>query len=454
MNNKVTATIEKFNMLSGGEKIIVALSGGGDSVSLLHILLSLKEKYNLRIEAAHVNHCIRGDDADSDEEFVRKLCDNLGVKLNVLRTDVPSYAKENGMTVEEAGRKIRYDYFRSLAGEDGLVATAHNLNDRIETFLFNYTRGSTLKGLCSIPAVRDGIIRPLLNCSKDEILAYCKDNSLDYVTDITNSDTAYSRNRIRHNVISELKKINPAMEKSAARCMDSLIEDERFLSSLADKSVSSSKTDKGYTVDMLAASPAPVRRRAIAKIIKKEIGGDIDMISVTETDKIIMKYARDGVGKSVQLPDGRFARTRAGVLEFPDISNKSVEEEVILDEGFNRFGKYMIVVSVVDAADYNSQNVSKDFSVYFGDCDKISGDVIARNRNPGDVIRPSGRGVSKQIRKIQNERKIPPEIRDSIPVICDDKGILCAYGCGIDSRFAVTDKTERIIIIRLEECAD
>ena len=129
MNNKVIATIEKFNMISGGEKIIVALSGGGDSVSLLHILLSLKERYSLDIEAAHVNHCIRGEDADADEAFVSALCEKLGVRLNVLRADVPAYAKENGMTVEEAGRKIRYDYFRSLAGEDGLVATAHNLND-------------------------------------------------------------------------------------------------------------------------------------------------------------------------------------------------------------------------------------------------------------------------------------------------------------------------------------
>ncbi|MBR5112192.1 MAG: tRNA lysidine(34) synthetase TilS [Clostridia bacterium] len=454
MNNKVIATIEKFNMISGGEKIIVALSGGGDSVSLLHILLSLKDRYSLDIEAAHVNHCIRGEDADADEAFVSALCEKLGVRLNVLRADVPAYAKENGMTVEEAGRKIRYDYFRSLAGEDGLVATAHNLNDRIETFLFNYTRGATLKGLCSIPAVRDGIIRPLLNCSKDEILAYCENNGLDYVTDITNSDTAYSRNRIRHNVITELKKINPGMEKSAARCMDSLIEDERFLSSLADKTVASSLGKNGYDIDVLAASPAPVRRRAIAQIIKKEIGGDIDMISITETDKIILKYAAEGVGKSVQLQDGRFARTRAGKLEFPDISSKSVDEEIVLKEGFNRFGNYMIAVSVVAAADYNSQNVSKDFSVYFGDYDRICGDVIARNRNPGDVIRPSKRGVSKQIRKIQNERKIPPEIRDSIPVICDDKGILCAYGCGIDARFAVSDKTERIIIIRLEECAE
>ena len=274
-----------------------------------------------------------------------------------------------------------------------------------------------------------------------------------YLADITNSDTAYSRNRIRHNVITELKKINPGLEKSAARCMDSLIEDERFLSSLADKTVSSAIRDNGYSADTIAAAPSPVRRRAIAKIIRKEIGSDIDMLSVTETDRIVSLYVKDGVGKTAQLANGRFARTRAGLLEFPLIEAQPTEEKIILKEGFNRFGNYMIAVSLVAAADYNSQNVSKDFSLYFGDFDKINGEITARRRLPGDVIRQSKRGISKQIRKIQNERKIPPEIRDGMPVICDESGVLCAYGCGIDSRFAVTEKTEKVIIIRFEECA-
>lgn len=451
MIEKVKDTIDRYDMIVPGAKVIVALSGGSDSVCLLHCLYSLKEKYGISIEAAHVNHCLRGGDADSDEEFVRDLCARLEIPLSVLRADVSGYACEQGMTVEEAGRKIRYDYFREVAG-GGLIATAHNLNDRLETFLFNFSRGSALKGLCSIPPVRDGIIRPLIECTKDEINAYCESNSLGYVTDKTNQCVDYSRNRIRHNVIPELKIINNSLEKSALRCIDSLNEDEKYLSSLADELIRSAAVEGGYSIDRLASSALPVRKRALARILKKVTGGDIDALSVKETDFIISRYKRDNSGKTVQLSGGMFARTRAGLLEFIRASVKSVPDETFLKEGITLFSDYMIAVSVTDINDYNSQFVSKDFSGFFGDCDKILGELKVRGRKSGDCIRFSSRGITKPLRKIQNENKIPPEVRETLPVISDDNGVLCAYRCGIDSRFIVTDKTKRVIIIRIEEC--
>ena len=159
---------------------------------------------------------LKAQSADRDESFVREKCRAIGIECRVLNTDIPSIAKEKGLSLEECGRQVRYEFFNSL-GDNVKIATAHNLSDRAETFLFNLTRGSTLRGLCSIPAVRDNVIRPLIGCTKDEINEFCKSNSIEYVTDETNSDVSYSRNRIRHNVVSQLCEINPSFEKNAAK---------------------------------------------------------------------------------------------------------------------------------------------------------------------------------------------------------------------------------------------
>ena len=232
MIDKVIRTVEKYQMLPEGGRVIAALSGGSDSMAMLTALLMLRERYSFTLEAAHVNHCLRGEQADSDERFVRDFCEKQGIKLHVLRADVAAEAKKNGEGLEEAGRRVRYAFFDSL-GEDAVIATAHNLSDKVETFLFNFARGSALRGLCSIPAVRGRIIRPIIDCTKDEILRFCKENSIEFVTDATNSDIKYSRNRIRHTVIPQLKSVNPAFERSAGGCMELLAQDEELLTQTA-----------------------------------------------------------------------------------------------------------------------------------------------------------------------------------------------------------------------------
>ena len=195
MIDKIRETIKKYNMIPDGATVVCAVSGGSDSMVLLNALNTLKNEYNFRLIAAHVNHGLRGESADRDENFVNGKCSEMGIEIRILRADVASLAKDSGTGLEECGRKVRYDFFNSL-GENVIIATAHNLSDRVETFLFNFTRGSALRGLCSIPPVRDNIIRPLIDCSKEEILDFCQSYSIEYVTDETNSDVRYSRNRI------------------------------------------------------------------------------------------------------------------------------------------------------------------------------------------------------------------------------------------------------------------
>ncbi|MCR4924709.1 MAG: tRNA lysidine(34) synthetase TilS, partial [Clostridiales bacterium] len=172
IEEKALNTIKKYDLLEYGDTVILGVSGGADSMALAYFMNSLKEEYGLKLIIAHINHCIRGAEADSDEEFVKNQAEKLGIEFRSLRADVPSIAKLNSEGTEECGRRIRYEFFNSISG-NAKIATAHNLNDKMETFFLNLARGTSLKGLCSIPVKRDNIIRPLIDCSRREIEEYC-----------------------------------------------------------------------------------------------------------------------------------------------------------------------------------------------------------------------------------------------------------------------------------------
>ena len=203
MEEKVLRAIEKFGMLDGVNDVTVALSGGADSMCLLHSLLVIKDTYSLNITAAHLNHMIRGKEALRDEEFVIEQCKKIGVQLFVERVDVPLFARENKISIELAARKVRYEFFERVA--KGAVATAHTASDNIETVILNMTRGASLKGLCGIPPKRDRFIRPLICCTRSDVEAYCAKNNIQFVTDSTNLTDEYTRNNIRHNIYNIIK---------------------------------------------------------------------------------------------------------------------------------------------------------------------------------------------------------------------------------------------------------
>lgn len=431
MINKVKATIEKYNMLSEGVTVVVALSGGSDSMSMLNILNSVKDEYGISLIAAHVNHGIRGESADRDEAFVKEKCNEAGIELHILKADVVGMAKEKGIGLEECGRQVRYGFFNSL-GKNILIATAHNLSDRTETFLFNFSRGTALRGLCSIPARRDNIIRPLIECTKEEINAYCKDNSIDYVTDETNSDVTYSRNRIRHNVIPQLSKINSSFEACASRCIESLNEDEAFLVSLSNELSEKAKVEDGYDAKLLADSPLPVLKRALVFICESSVGITPEYRSLENIIKILKNSGQ------VQINGGAYVRVRKGVLDFPEkskgLGNASIETKIVNINEIN-----------------NLQNISKQYLEYFLDYDKIVGSIVIRSRLAGDKISLSGRGCTKSLKKLFNELAVPPEKRDLTAVVADDNGILILEGIGIDRRVAVTGETKKVIIVKIKK---
>ena len=242
MNNKVLKTVEKYNMLSKGDRVLIGVSGGADSIALLEFFVSVKEKYDLDICVAHIEHGIRGEDSVSDAEFVENYCKKLGVKFYLKTIDAPNLAKKAKMGVEEYSRMARYDFFNTI--ECDKIATAHNLTDNIETLLFRLARGTGLKGACSIPAVRGKIIRPFIEVSSSEIRKWCNDNNIPYSVDCTNSDSAYSRNLIRLEILPLFEKLNANYQDNIDDFISDVNEDYAFIDEYV-KSIYPKRMDQG-----------------------------------------------------------------------------------------------------------------------------------------------------------------------------------------------------------------
>lgn len=435
---KIRSAIEKFSMIKKGDSVIVALSGGADSMALAFFLNSVKDEYGITLSAAHVNHGIRGESADADEAFVKKFCEKNTIKLHVLHADVPGIALKTGESHEECGRRIRYEFFESI-DKDSLIATAHNLNDNAETLLFRLARGTGIKGLCAIPPVRGRIIRPLIECSRNEIEEYCKKNNISYVTDETNLSDDYTRNFIRHEILPLFEKINPSFLSSADRLIQAVREDEAFLSEQAALLFEKCKNNDKYSVMVLKNAPDCVLKRTVAAIIEKETGIKPESRHINDIVDIIKN------GGCKQICAAANFRVRKGMLEKFTPDNKNEDYSLYLTVGCTEFSSYFVNANIIYKKDLtDTQKIHKQMLDIFMDCDKIIGKLIIRNKRSGDTFSPSGFKGHKKLKKMFQEKGVPPEKRDSYPVLCDDLGIVAVPGFGVCKRVYVDSRSQRI----------
>ena len=325
MKKQVLKTIKEFSLLDNRVKnVTVALSGGADSMSLLYCLLELKDELGITVNAAHLNHLIRGDEAFRDEEFVKEECHKLGVELFLKRVDVPKLASDSGKSLELTAREVRYAFFEEI--NTGVVATAHNADDNLETVIFNLTRGSAIDGLCGIPPKRDIFIRPLILTTRKEIEEYCAFKNIEYVTDSTNLEDCYTRNKIRHNVIPILKEINSNVSQTVLRTGKSLREISADINLKAKEYLENNLlSENELSVVDLKTLPFSVGKQ----IIKYFIENADDSISL-ENIHIEEAYKKALTGGKIGLPKGyslTFSKGK-GVLKKGIVSKEfSVEIE-------------------------------------------------------------------------------------------------------------------------------
>lgn len=445
MYQKVKAYVEKWQMLEKDDIVIAGVSGGADSVCLLFMLLELKEEIGFGLRAVHVNHGIRGEAADADEGYVRKLCAAQGVSLKVYTRDVPAYARERGMTVEEAGREVRRECFlRELEACKGTrIALAHHQNDNVETLLFNLCRGTGFRGLKGIAPRNQEWIRPFLCLKRKDIESYLKKRGISYCTDETNLDLRYTRNRIRHDVIPCLEAyVNRESVSHMCRAMEQLYS----LSGYIEREVLRYKElcvdcGKGKLIIRKQAYmqvPDELKEHVLHGALCDAAGSrkDIESIHI----RLLVELFERQTGRTLDLPHGmRARRCYEGVELF---GGKEAPDELYTEAGAQSEDLFRLDIFEKPANEviFPEKNYTKWF-----DCDIIKNTVKIRHRQPGDYITIRASGGTQKLKQYFINEKIPQSERDAIWLVADGSHIMWIVGYRQNQAYQITDKTRRIL---------
>jgi tRNA(Ile)-lysidine synthase len=452
----VRATVEKYNMLSGGERVVVAVSGGPDSVALLHVLWSLRATYRLELHAAHLEHGLRGEAALEDQRFVEGLCRDLGVGLTARSVDIPERAAASTLSVEAVARQVRYAFLDDVLRETraARIATGHNANDQAETLLLNLIRGSGISGLRGIrPAMEGTIIRPLIEARRDEILAYLAEKRLDFRTDASNEDSAYDRNRLRKVLIPLIEQeFNP-------RIVDSLVRTAGIFSLVAahfDGEVELARraccrSEDGRVVLSLEkfAGLAPVVTLFTLYAVLRSLEGDDQVVSYDTLMALVNLAERSRSGSRVDVGSGISAVKEFGDLVIGrDVALPEPYELTLVIPGTTRIEQAgrEVEVSVLGEAPDSGEVYRSGEAAYF-DLDKLSLPLTARSWREGDRIAPFGLAGSKKVHDVFVDEKIPASERASIPIICDKDEIIWIAGVRRSERARITDETRTFVRI-------
>ena len=435
MNDKVFDTIQKFNMLSKGDVVVVGVSGGADSMALLHYFYEIKDKLEFKIVAAHVNHMLRGQESDRDEIFVKNWCDDNDIPIKILKIDIKKIASEKGLGLEECGRNIRYEFFRKIEKEycqqDSkrfLIATAHTLSDSMETVLMNIARGSRLKGLCGIAPVRDNIIRPLIFVDRASIENYCKQNCVPYIIDSSNLKRDYTRNKIRLDMIPLMRAFNPSIELAFMRMINSLMDDEEYLNKIANDALENVKIKLGYDVKRISELDKPIRSRVIMKATFNECGVYLESTHL----ELIFKALILGNGK-VTIQKGFYVKIKNGVLSFETNQKKIEDWEFNFSEGeFLITQGKKIKIKIVNYKEFvNMYKKSKNLFYNALNYDTIENATLIRNRREKDFFHPLNKPFTKKLKKLFNELKIPVDKRNDLAVLVNGNEVLWIEDIGV-----------------------
>lgn len=499
LKTKVKEFVTKRHLIVPGDHIIAAVSGGADSVCLLLILETLKPEFGITLEAVHVEHGIRGAESLADAEFVKRLCEQKQIPCRIYSVCAKEYAEQEKYSVEEAARYLRYQALRERAEEycksgrqvqekyydrkgqapaqeeNGRkqagrvkIAVAHNREDQAETILFHMIRGSSLSGLSGIKPEQGGIIRPLLNVSRQEIEQYLEDQKQAYRTDSTNLETDYTRNRLRHQVFPLLKEMNVQTVEHICRLGEEVAQTEQYLNNQMQEAYENccyrpKRAELRLDIEKMNVYPKVIRNRMIYQALSECAGEakDITADHVRQTAALAGKQT----GRKISLPYRMYAQRQYGYLLICKRQNMrsdskcrelklsgNVESAKEIYQELEIPGRAVwtdgrIVTTKILNFDGKTQKIPKNGFTKWYDYDTINGSLQLRNRKTGDFLTIGRTGKTKKLKKFFVDEKIPQQMRDRIPLIASGKHILWVIGYRGGQFAEVTPDTRRILEI-------
>jgi len=400
MQNKLYRFLREQNMVQPKDTVICAVSGGADSVALLFAMYLLKDRLEIKLEAAHFNHHLRGAESDRDEAFVKDLCDRYDIPLHLGGAQVVPGKKG----LEAAARDARYAFLRSLPGK---IATAHTADDNAETVLMHLIRGTGLKGLGGITPIHGNVIRPMLKCTRQEVEGFLEEWCLSHIEDSSNTSDAYLRNRIRHNVMPLLKQENPRLAENLSSMALRLRHDEILLSRQAN-------FETLPTVESLKTMPPALRSRCLEAFLKENGVKEPEQTHLEQVEQLLFS---EKPSARTNLPGGITVARQYDRLTVLG-KEAGLETVTLTCPGVTEVSGFRISCQQADKI----INTPDAFTVH------PQGEILLRSRRAGDSIRLSG--GSKSLKKLFIDRKIPADRRDKLPVVCDEQGILGVYHIG------------------------
>ncbi|MEJ5304576.1 MAG: tRNA lysidine(34) synthetase TilS [Ignavibacteria bacterium] len=449
---KALKFVRDQELLKNGDSIVVGFSGGPDSTFLIQFFLIIRNLFNLKIYAAHLNHKLRGKQSDEDEEFVKEFCKKNKIECLIETSDIKKIAQETKRSIEETARLERYRLFNEALQKfkANKIATGHTLNDNIETMIFNFIRGSGVSGLRGIPVKRDNIIRPLMGLTKEEILDFLKEENIPFRIDTTNFEEDYSRNFIRNKVIPLLLELNPNLYETLSYTSDLLRLLEKYIQTEEtkfEKLFLTKKSEKFLRIKI--ESNIDYKNYLMMDLIRKKIDSVFNIQIGYEKTKEIINLIKQDKGTSIQINEKIIAlRESNSILILVEPEFEEVNVTVTFDSKLQKYyGSYFEFK--ISSASIKEAKLSDNPLVEFFDADKIKHKLILRNWKPGDKFIPLGMKYSKKVSDILTDVKVPSIFKKQILVLCDGPEIIWLVGVRLSEKYKVTSETKKVIKARI-----
>ncbi len=456
MKNKVLSIIKEHDLIKENENIVIGVSGGPDSMALLHVLLEIRDSIDFNIYIAHLNHGVRGIEARNDQLFVEKQAKKLNLPYYTRNVSMIEYGKEKGITAEEAGRELRFEFFREIIKEQGggKIAVAHNKNDQAETLLMRFMRGTGIDGLKGMEFIAQDIIRPILSISRSEIEKYIEEKNIETVLDKTNLQPIYTRNKVRLELIPYIEEnFNPNIIDTIWRTSRISTIDSEFLEEYTEKEYDKLVKKEEDNVIILDGEKLTYLNRSIQqRVIRngiQKINGSLQGITEIQILSVLNLLLMGKTGKRINLINNIIAKLNYNELII-EKEEKTEDKDFLYELSYPGDLKlkelgYSFNMEIIEINEKTEFEKSK-YVKYF-DLSKIKGKLFFRNRKQGDRFSPFGMSGSKKIKDYFIDEKISKDVRDKIPLLIDEKNILWVVGYRNSEDYKVTKDTERILKI-------